>query len=241
MSRPLLFNPLSRAHARSAPSSKPLNIQCGFRTGALWVTPALAAVTTQSPAFQAEINFNVKNLETNLLSGATDIGLASPNEFNIPADFHVEPVGYFENRFFASPSHPLAHRAFVTLDDLRNYPMVGNFVLPPFTDILEGNPGRLGTYDPSTRSMQCAIVINTTDGVIDVLRRSEGVARLPPILTQEEVDAGFIIQLNDENIKRYPVYVDLIVRKTILDRQDVRLFVESLRNVAVWRRESSKL
>ncbi|MEY4090878.1 MAG: hypothetical protein RLZZ496_60 [Pseudomonadota bacterium] len=220
---------------------KPLNIQCGFRTGALWVTPALAAVTTQSPAFQAEINFNVKNLETNLLSGATDIGLASPNEFNIPADFHVEPVGYFENRFFASPSHPLAHRAFVTLDDLRNYPMVGNFVLPPFTDILEGNPGRLGTYDPSTRSMQCAIVINTTDGVIDVLRRSEGVARLPPILTQEEVDAGFIIQLNDENIKRYPVYVDLIVRKTILDRQDVRLFVESLRNVAVWRRESSKL
>ena len=221
--------------------SKPLTIQCGFRTGAVWVTPALAAVTTQSPAFQAETNFSMKGFEANLLSGATDIGLAEPNPFEIPADFHVEPIGHFENRFFASPRHPLAQLASVTLDDLRNYPMVGNFVLPPFTDILEGNPGRLGTYDPSTRTMQCAIVINTTGGVIDILRRSDGIARLPPLLVQEQVDAGFIVQLNDINIKRYAVHFDLLVRKAVLGRQDARLFVEALRTVAAWRSEASKL
>jgi len=218
---------------------RPLSIQCGFRSGALWVTPASASVTTQSPDFKAEINFSMKDFWLNLVSGATDIGIASEGEFDVSDDFQVEPLGQFENRFFASPTHPLANAASICIDDLRKYPMVGNFIVPPHADFVEGNPGRLGDYDPSTRTMQCAITINTIGGVIDVLRRSDGVARLPPQLTEEDVEAGFIVQLKDEQIIRKPIQMNLIFRKSALERQDARLFVEALRTVAAWRSKAS--
>lgn len=211
--------------------SKPLTIQCGFRTGARWVTRALAAVTEQIPEFQAEISFNMDSFQNNMESGAVDIGLAAPSQFNTTDEFLVEPLGELKNHLFASPHHPLANHAVVTIDDLRKFPMVGNLIVPPHADIFEGNPGRLGVYDPVTRTMQCAITIHTIGGVIDVLRRTDGVARLPPPLVQEDVAAGYIVQLNDHQIAHIPIDVHIIARKTALERNEVRVFIEALKNV----------
>ena len=148
----------------------------------------------------------------------------------------IEPLGYINNRLYASPIHPLAQVEAVTVDDLRNYPMVGNLIIPPHADIFEGNPGRLGTYDPATRTLQCAITINTVGGVIDLLRRSNGVARLPPPLVHEEVAAGIIVPLNDSLITHIPVDVHIIVRKSALERREIKLCIEALKKVEAWRR-----
>ncbi len=229
--RAILADTKRELESQSKKIVKPLSIQCGFRAGARWVTRALAAVTAQIPEFQTEINFNMGSFQNNMESGAVDIGLAGPSQFNATNEFLVEPLGELKNQLFAPPHHPLTKHEAVTIDDLRKFPMVGNLIVPPHADVFEGNPGRLGVYDPITRTMQCAITINTIGGVIDVLRRTDGVARLPPPLVQEDVTAGYIVQLNDHLIAHIPINVHIIARKAALEREEVKLFIEALKNV----------
>ena len=210
---------------------RPLSIQCGFRAGVLWVTPALAKVAAQIPKLHVNINYNVQSIQNDVEQGVTDIGLASPQQYNATDAFFVEPLGQLQNRLYASPDHPLAKREVITVDDLRNYPMVGNLIIPPHADIFEGNPGRLGTYDPVTRTMQCAITINTIDGVLDVLRQSDGVARLPPQLVSEALKAGHIVQLNDELVVHLPIDVNIIARRSALERREIQSFINALKEV----------
>jgi len=226
--------------SKTTKSMRPLAIQCGFRAGALWVTPALARITAEVPELHININYNVQSFQSNLESGITDIGLASPQQYKARSTFLIEPLGQLTNQLYASPNHPLAKLQAVTVDDLRNYPMVGNLIIAPHADVFEGNPGRLGTYDPVTRSMQCAITINTVGGVIDVLRRSDGVARLPPVLVEEEVAAGYIVQLNDQLIAHIPIDIDIIMRKSALERHEVQLFIKALKEVEQTRNSISR-
>ncbi|MEI6573622.1 MAG: LysR family transcriptional regulator [Alphaproteobacteria bacterium] len=216
-----------------------LTIQCGFRAGVLWVTPALAKVAAQIPELHINISYNVQSIQSDVERGITDIGLASPQQYNATDAFLVEPLGQLTNQLYASPHHPLAKLDVVTLDDLRNYPMVGNLIILPHADIFEGNPGRLGTYDPVTRTMRCAISINTIGGVIDVLRQSDGVACLPPPLVSEAVNAGHIVQLNDELVTHLPIDVNIIARRSALERREVQLFINALKEVEQYRHSNS--
>ncbi len=239
--RAIIADTKSELESQTKKTVRPLKIQCGFRAGALWVTPALAALTAEISDFKADLNFNMDSFQSNLESGVVDIGLGTPQEFDTQAEFMIEPLGQLKNRIFASPNHPLTQVAAVTMDDLRQYPMVGNLIVPPHADIFASNPGRLGTYDPATRTMRCAISINTIGGVIDVLRRSDGIARLPPPLVEEDVAAGYIVQLNDELIEHIPIDVHIIVRKSAFERRDVKLCIDALKKVNAWRTAQPKI
>ena len=229
--RAILADTKNELESQTKKTIRPVKIQCGFRAGALWATPAMAVLTKELPDFQADIDFNMQAIDSNLRSGIIDLALAAPQQIEAPNDFMIEPLGRLQNQLFASPTHPLTKIDPVTVDDLRKYPMVGNLIVPPHADFLEGNPGRLGTYDPVARTMQCAITINTIGGVIDVLRRSDGVARLPPPLVHEDIAAGYIVQLNDTLIPHIPIEVRIVMRKATFERREVRLFVEALKKI----------
>ena len=218
-------------HSYVRPRRPMLKIQAGTRTTPIWVTPAMATLSMRFQDYIFDARTTLDNLAQNLELHETDLAVAPLALFHDTSMFFVEPVGTIDNRFFAHVTHPLADRGEVTIDDLRQFPLVGDDVPHELVDFVEGHPGRLGQLDLLTGQIIPTIRVNAIYEIFGVLERSPAIARLPHDLIHGVRTARRIIEIKTRNVTSPPVEMFAIGLKSKRHLPEISAMIDVMRDI----------
>lgn len=218
-------------HSYVQPKRPTLKIQAGTRTTPIWVTPAIATLAMRFQEYIFDSQTNLGNLANNLELHQTDLAVAPLALFQDTGPFFVEQIGKIDNRFFAHVTHPLSDRGDVTISDLRHYPLVGDDVPHELADFVEGNPGRLGQFNPLTGEIIPTIRVNAIFEIFGVLERSTAIARLPNDLIYGVRTANRIVELKGPSLKSRPVEIYAIGLKSKRHLPEIATMIDVMKEI----------
>lgn len=213
------------------PKSWSLRIRCGLRASFIWVMPAILILSKNQADCRFESITDLDDLQHHIESGETELAVASLDLIKMTPDMFAEFVGFVENRFVVRKGHPLSDSDDVRIEDLRHYPLVGDYVPREHAEFVEGQPGRLGILDPDLGILKAAITIKSTHDVIDMIEQSDGVARLPRDITGPALDAGRIVELKTTTIMPKPMKIYAIGKRSALTLPTIQSFLTAMHDV----------
>lgn len=228
-------------HAYVRPKKPTLRIQAGTRATPIWVTPAVATLSSRFPEFMFDAQTNLDNLARNLELHETDLAVAPLVFFQETSSLFVEPIGKINNRFFVHVTHPLADRVDVTIEDLRQYPLVGDDVPRELADFIEGDPGQLGQFNPFTGEIIPSIRVTAIYEVFGVLERSNAIARLPYDLVHGVKAASRLVELKGPSLKPFPVEIFAIGLESKRHLPEIATMIDVMNDVESQRLHSPRL
>ena len=218
-------------HSYVQPKRPTLRIQAGTRTMPIWVTPSVATLSMRFKDYVFDTRTNLENLSFNLELHEIDLAVAPLAVIQDTGSFFVEPIGKIDNRFFVHVTHPLADRGDVSIEDLRDYPLVGDDVPQELVDFVEGNPGRLGQFNPLTGEIIPAIRVNAIFEIFGVLERSHAIARLPYDLVHGVRTASRIIELKSRTIIPRPIEIFAIGLKSKRHLPEIAAMIDVMKEI----------
>jgi DNA-binding transcriptional LysR family regulator len=130
----------------------------------------LADLLAKNPTVQITLHSETQERVWQLInSGAVDIGFVFAA--NPPPRYASRNVGAYDLVFIASPANPLAGRASVNVEDLREQPFVGGLKNSEFYQLVVGELARIGLKN-------IRVVLHLQDGVAvtHAVARNAGIA-----------------------------------------------------------------
>lgn len=119
----------------------------------------------------------------------------------------------------------------MTIDDLRQFPLVGDDVPRELADFIKGDPGRLGQFNPLTGQVIPTIRVNAIFEIFGVLERSSAVARLPYDLVRDVKTARGIVELKTNTLKSHPVEIFAIGLKSKRSLPEIASMIDIMKQV----------
>ena len=202
-----------------------LRISAGIRSSSIWVDRAVSMLRRTRPEIQISVDHNLLNLYTRLVDGEVDIGVTIVDL--IPANsprLVVEPLGQWRAMFVCSAEHPLAKLPNLTIDQLKAYPLAGDFNYPVVLSLFNH---QMDMSDWALSSFQA----ETIDAVIGALTTHHCIAILSKINIERELSEGSLVELKLAGNFQLNVNVVLAYLNDSPFSEERRLFIEALNAV----------
>ena len=219
------------------PKLSKLRICAGIRSCFLWVDAAVSTMRRVRPDIDIQIDYNLLNLYSRLVTGEVDIGVTMTDLLPASSDrLVIEPLGKWRALFVCRREHPLAQLDYVTLDQLRQYPLAGDFNFPVVLRMFNEEMNALGQLDVSKGWPIANVQVNTLDELIGVVRTRDCLCIVSRDPVADELENGSLVELN---LKDRPHFYLELVLAYLGDQKlssELRLFIDTVKAVEEGRR-----
>ena len=206
-----------------------LRICAGIRSGSIWVDRAVMMLRRTRPEIQLSLDHKLLNLYTRLVDGEVDIGVTIIDL--IPANsprMVVEPLGKWRALFVCGAEHPLAMLTNLTIDQLKAYPLVGDFNYPVMLSLFNH---QVNISDWPLSSLQA----ETLDAVIGIVTTRHCIAIVSKENIEHELSEGSVVELKLADNLELNVNVVLAYLNDNPFSEERRLFIEALNAIEAMR------
>jgi DNA-binding transcriptional LysR family regulator len=160
--------------------------QVSFGMGPILANIMMARVGAALLAGGRQLSFQAKTRRADyivqeLLEGELEVGLVGRVEFDIPDEIAIRPVGTLRTAVFARPGHPLAGKAGVTLDELREFPIASPMDL-----------NQLRNFRPIAHIVACDDYV----AMKDMVRETDAVCVGAALFAQQASANGEVVMLD---------------------------------------------
>ncbi|RWY66050.1 LysR family transcriptional regulator [Rhizobium leguminosarum] len=154
--------------------------------GAAVVAPVVAAFAARYPACHVELTLS--DLMMNLTSGKIDMAVRVG--WLPDSSLQARKIGSFRQILVGSPRFADRIASALEPDDIADLPFISNTALrdPLVWEFSRGDPDRRAVQ------MQARVAVDTTPGVLEVVRAGGGLSVLPEYLVANELASGRLIQ-----------------------------------------------
>lgn len=176
------------ASARGPTRREPIRIVCECYTAYKWLPSALQALERAGTELDVQIAFEHTRAPIDgLLAGDVDVALLTTAK--TPKNLVERSLWTDEICFFVAPTHPLASKPFLTLDDLESYPLVVSSQTPqPERDWFFKRVW--GRRKPRTIER---LQLPLTEAIVDATRAGMGIAILSEWIALPYLGAGDLV------------------------------------------------
>lgn len=168
-----------------------LTVGAGIYPADICVAAAIGRIVTLHPRLL--VTFDVKRwpeVQTDVLEGHADIGVADISEATRHPDLDVEPIRESVLSFFCRSGHPLLERGPVTLADLMEFPWVGPQVTSPMRVHVPSQDKAFGVHEPEHDRLRPRVLVQTFPAAKAVLMAGDGLSAALPSQIREELAKG---------------------------------------------------
>lgn len=209
-----------------------LKIQTGFRSNALWLTPAIIAFIKNNQDLSIDIQINLQQCQKNLEMGHVDLVISSFDLFPDRSLFSAEKIGTYQNSFVARFGHPLTNKSSLSLSDLKSYPLIGDpLIINNHTTFLK-DPGKMGYYEEKLNIFYPTLRLRSFNDIIEVLKTSDAISFLPKNAIIDALRTHLISVLNPSSFEDRNNDIFALSRRTSKKSVTLRALISELKRVA---------
>lgn len=209
-----------------------LKIQTGFRSNALWLTPAIIAFIKNNQDLSIDIQINLQQCQKNLEMGHVDLVISSFDLFPDRSLFSAEKIGTYQNSFVARFGHPLTNKSSLSLSDLKSYPLIGDpLIINNYTTFLK-DPGKMGYYEEKLNIFYPTLRLRSFNDIIEVLKTSDAISFLPKNAIIDALRTHLISVLNPSSFEDRNNDIFALSRRTSKKSVTLRALISELKRVA---------
>ena len=199
-------------------SKDEFRIAAGPRSCRLWVNEAVQRLSEKHSDRNFVVDHDLLYLHQRLLNDDVDVGVTMRALLPSHAEgVTIQKLGTWRAYFVCRPGHPLVDIDRLTISDLQNYPLAGDYNLPVLIKILEASYFNLGQWGLVSGWLMSATRLNELDEMIDLVKSSDHIAILPDDLISDDLfnqrlfklDIAEFRDLNLEVIFAYKDHHDL--------------------------------
>lgn len=185
-----------------------LKIQCGFRSNILWLTSALTTIIKTGKNVSFDIRVDLKDCRKNLASGIIDLVLSSLELFPNENEFSKILLGSYRNDFISYFGHSLTNRPNLSVNDLKNFPLIGDPVVVGLHNEFFKSDGKWGHYEGKENIFYPAIRMRNLKDIIKIISETESIGLLPKELIIDELKNNMlsILKFKDHTEKANHIY-----------------------------------
>ena len=212
---PTLFGEIVLKHGRSvvagfAELRREIAMARGLEVGELTVAMGFYPADISGHAAAARLCRRHPNLSFDLrvtdwsrvsdavLADEVDFGFADIRAARENPDFVTEPVRAGPVTFFCAPSHPLAEREEVSLEELTSFPWAGPSLAPPLGANLPRHPRPCGTFKPSTGLFHPRIGVESFASAKQIVLEGGALSAGFPFQIEAELAVGELVLLRSK-------------------------------------------
>lgn len=178
------------------PQNRQLQIGAGIHSIEIWGNRALASLVLSDPDLQISIHqYDWNDIISKLIDGSIDYGIGEISALQSREDVVVEPLANMELYFVCGAHHPLVSINNPDIDDVIQFPMVGNKMTAYIARNFKRKPGRLGAIDHETGGISSAIRVSSASAIKHILIGSDAIAIMPLETVRNEIEAGSLVAL----------------------------------------------
>ena len=219
----------------NADNIRVLRVQSGPRTKVIWLDGAIKLMAERRPDIHIAITVSSTALIENIEAETVDISLLPSDIFPKNSKFMIEPIGSVTNRFICRADHPLAKIKDPTLDQIRNYPFVGNLIAPRHLAQFGHDLGKLGHFDETTNQFVPAIVADSIAFMIECVKKGDCIGMLILEIIDQELENGELVAIGEGNYRLADLPTAVVCRKELAGNEDARDFINCVREIALER------
>jgi len=212
-----------------------LRVQCGPRTKAMWVDRAIALLAGRQVDLKIALTVSHGNFLENITSDLVDISILPSEIFKKNDAFMITPVGTLHYRFVCRSGHGLAIKSDPTLDDLRQFPLAGGVIADRHVVQFGNHLGRLGTLNVDSGQFIPTIFAPDPESMIKVIKDTDALTMLPPELFGHDFADGTLVALGEKHVRLAELPTALVYRKDKADDEDLKNFVDCVREAVLER------
>lgn len=209
-----------------------LKIQTGFRSNALWLTPAIIALLKSNQDLSIDIQINLRECQKNLAMGHVDLVISSFDLFPDQSLFLAEKIGAYQNVFLARFAHPLANKRCLNLADLKSYPLIGDPLIINNHNTFLKEPGKMGYYDEKSNIFYPALRLRSFNEIIEILKTSDAISFLPKNLIINSLKNNSISVLDPSGFQDRNNDIFALFRKTNKSNSTLKALIGELKRAA---------
>lgn len=212
-----------------------LRVQCGLRTRVMWVDRAIHLLAERRLDLKIALTVSHAKFLQNITSDLADVSILPSEIFKKNDAFTITPVGTLHNRFVCRAAHALSVIEDPTLDQLRAFPLAGDRIADRHVAQFGRDLGRLGSLDATLDQFVPAIFAPDLISLIDLVKHSDAIAMLPPELFGRDFADGILTALGEKHVRLAELPTALVYRKDKADDQNIKDFVDCIREAVLER------
>jgi DNA-binding transcriptional LysR family regulator len=190
-----LLETIKNTHPHKAKDE--FRIAAGPRSCRLWVNKAIQKLSEKHSDRRFVIDHDLLYLYQRLINDEVDVGVTM--RVLLPSNAEgvtIQKLGTWRAYFVCRPGHPLADIPSLTISDLQDYPLAGDYNLPVLIKILEASHFNLGQWGLVSGWLMSATQVNELDEMVDLVKSSDHIAILPDDLISDDLFNQQLIKLD---------------------------------------------
>lgn len=210
--------------SKTSATKRTLVVQCGQRSAKLWIEPIEAQASPERP-YTINLNETIYDVYEHLIERKIDLAILPAFGFDKASELMIRPFSFMRNQFICRAGHPLLSLKAPSFRDIKNYPHVGDIVIPQYHHLFEGDFGQFAVKNEATGEVKAAFFETSLEQIFSKVKSSDALGLLPPDLFASFIQDKSLVVLNDSRCRLPELPVTIAYHKDNVNNPDLHDFI----------------